>query len=243
MNILHRNEADRFSRVLPAWQGLTAVLLGGGPSLSQQQVAQVRDAHVAGAVRVIAVNDAYLWAPFADMHYAADSHWHRWHTEGIEKPQLGLVANQVRERWATFAGQKCTIQNSGANVTDDAVHMLRNKTYPNHGMGLSLDPAELVTGRNSGFQALNLAILAGATRIILLGYDGQPAIDGKTHFSGPHPRPTPTAAYPLYRQAMSAAENAIEAAGVTVLNCSPGTGIDTFPKRVLDEALHTGELV
>ena len=237
MSILRRLPASRFSEVLPGWADETAVLLGGGPSLTLDQVALVQTAHDAGKVRAIAVNDSYLWAPWADVHYAADSHWHRWHTDGIAKPLLGLSAAQVRQRWASFAGQKCSIENTGANITDDAVHMLRNKHFPLHGQGLSLDPGALVTGRNSGYQALNLAILSGAKTVILLGFDGKPGVDGKTHFFGEHPRPTPAAAYEEYRRAFSAGEAAIKAAGVVVRNCSPGSWIDSFEKMSLEEAL------
>ncbi len=234
--ILKRLEASRFSEVLPAWSGHTAVIIAGGPSLTHSDVHRVREAHATCKdVRCIVVNDAYLLTPWADVHYAADSHWHKWHTDGIAR--LEYTPMQVAALWAEFAGQKCTIENSGANVEDDTVHMLRNKTFPNHSNGLSLDPQALVTGRNSGFQALNLAVLAGAKRVILLGFDGQPARDGKAHWFGNHPRPTPEAAYPLYRQAMSAAENALLEAGVEVINCSPGSAIDAFPKRSLEQEL------
>lgn len=233
--ILRRIDGSRFSEVLPAWREKRAFIIACGPSLTLEQVALV-EAH-RGAAGVIAVNDAYLVAPWADVHYAADSHWHKWHTEGIAKPTLGLFAADVRELWASFRGQKCTIQNSGSNVTDDAVHMLKNRDHPVHGLGLSLDPHYLVTGRNSGFQALNLAVLAGAKEIILLGFDGAPNAAGKDHFHGGHPRPTPPAAYPLYRQAMSAAEGSLKEAGVEVINCTPGSQIDSFPKRALEEVL------
>jgi hypothetical protein len=235
--ILRRIEGERFSEVLPVWKGRTAVILGGGASLTLEQFKQVEAARAADKIRVVAVNDAYLVAPWADAHYAADSHWHKWHTDGIAKPALALGGAEVKLRWAEFRGQKCTIQNSGANVTDQAVHMLRNRDFPNHGMGLSLEPRYLVTGRNSGFQALNLAVLAGASRIILLGFDGKPGDAGPDHFHGGHPRPTPPSVYPLYRQAMSAAENALDDAGVEVVNCSPGSAIDSFPKRALEELL------
>ena len=234
--ILRRIEGSRFSEVAPLWGGLTAVILAGGPSLTHEQVALVRGAREGSTVRVLAVNDAYLLAPWADVQYAADSQWHAWMQKGVAKPVLGLTAEDVRHRWASFAGQKCSIESSG-RIEDDAVHLLRNKTFPNHSLGLSLDPRALVTGRNSGFQALNLAILAGAKLVILLGFDGQRSAEGKDHFHGGHPQPTPPAAYPLYRQAMSAAENAIKAAGVMVLNCSPGSAIDSFPKVALKEAL------
>lgn len=233
--ILRNIEGSRFSEVLPAWHGKRAFILACGASLTLEQVALVEAAREGAGV--IAVNDAYLVAPWADVHYAADSHWHQWHMDGIPKPTLGLTAEDVRKRWASFAGQKCTIQNSGANVMDPHVHMLRNRDYPNNGVGLSIDPFALVTGRNSGFQALNLAVLAGAKKIILLGFDGQPSAAGRDHFHGGHPRPTPPAAYPLYRQAMSAAENALLDLGVEVVNCSPGTAIDAFPKKRLEEVL------
>ena len=230
--ILRRLDDSRFSEVLPLWAGQTAVIIGCGPSLTLDQIAIV----AAAGVRAVAVNDAYLVAPWADAHYAADSHWHKWHVAGTPKPILGLTAQDVKGLWTGFKGQKCTIQNSGANVEDDSVHMLRNKNFPSHGMGLSLDPQALVTGRNSGFQALNLAVLAGAKKIILIGFDGQ-LVAGKDHFHGGHQRPTPPAAYPLYRQAMSAAENALIAAGVEVVNCSPGSAIDSFPKMRLEDVL------
>lgn len=237
--ILRRIEGSRFSEVVPEWIGKTVVLLASGPSLTREQAEAVGITHAAGEVRCIAVNDTYLVAPWADVHYAADSSWHSWHTAGIAKPMLGLTAEQVRAAWAGFAGQKCTIQSSGANVTDEAVHMMRNRDHPMHGLGLSMEPQYLVTGRNSGFQALNLAVLAGAKTIILLGYDGQ-EVAGKHHFHGEHPRPTDPRIYEQCRRAMSAAEHALSKAGVEVLNCTLGSAINSFPRTSLEEALPHG---
>lgn len=227
--ILRRIEDERFSEVLSLWEGKTAAVFGGGPSLKREQVAMVR----AAGIPSIAVNAAYLWADFADLVFFADSHFERWQREGVDYSKAGFHAEQVRERWAAFAGQKCTVMGSGDNVTDPAVHVIRHR----EGRGLSLDPRELVTGRNSGFMAMNLAVLAGAKRVLLLGFDGKPGENGRGHWHGDHPRPTPEAAYPLYRQAMSAAENALLDAGVEVLNCSPGSAIDTFPRVELEDVL------
>ena len=82
MSILRRRAGwpvDRYSEIAPEWSGGTAVLLGGGPSLTLGQVEKVRAAREAGAVHVIAVNDAYRLAPFADVCYFADSEWWGWH--------------------------------------------------------------------------------------------------------------------------------------------------------------------
>ena len=214
------------------WEGWTVVVIGGGLSLTLDQVELVRTAHRAGKVRCIAVNDAYLWADFADVLYAADSQWWQWQLTGIPKPLLGLGGAEVRGRYLAFAGQRCSIEYAGNNITDDAVHILKNKKT--NYQELSLDPCYLATaqGKNGGFQALNLAILAGAKRVLLLGIDGKPG-----HFHGGHPRPTPEHFYEAMRKAFSAAERAILDAGVSVVNCSPGSAVDSFPKMGLAEAL------
>ena len=227
MSILRRRPGwptDRFSEVVPQWSGGTAVLLGGGPSLTVEQVGEVRGAHDAGAVRVIAVNDAYRFASFADVCYFADSEWWGWHKD--------------RPEFRAFAGQKCSIADSGANITDKDVHILGNANGRGHSYGLSLDPKQIVTGRNSGYQALNIAILAGVKTILMLGFDArEPTADSKSHWFGDHPRVEPVAVYAEYRKAFSVCESAISAAGVRVLNCSPGSAINSFLKMDLTEAL------
>jgi hypothetical protein len=236
--ILHRIEGSRYSEVAPGWKGQAAVVIGGGPSLTMIHVEQVR----AAGVRCIAVNDAYLWAPWADVNYFADASWFNAHTAGTPKPLLGLSAAEVRARFADFKGQKCSIQSQVGNIGDEFVHILRNaRTDPNgrgiHATGLSLDPQALVTGSNGGFQALGLAVLAGASTVILLGIDGQPAADGRTHWSGGHANEhTPAQAYVEYRRSFSAAEHDLRAAGVRVINCSPGSAVG-FERMPLTDAL------
>jgi ADP-heptose:LPS heptosyltransferase len=225
---------DRFSVVNRAWAGGAVVVIGGGPSLTAAQVEIVRDAWCAEKVHVIAVNDAYLLAPWADVNYFADSEWWGWHTAGVARPKIGLTAKQVRERFAAFAGQKCSISESGGNITDPAVHMIRNGGTS----GLSLDPEKICTGSNSGFQALNLAILAGAKTIILIGFDAkEPPAGEPTHWFGDHPRRETNAVFPVFRDAFKAAAGAIREAGVIVLNCSPGSAIDAFEKANLPGVL------
>lgn len=123
-------------------------------------------------------------------------------------------------------------------VEDAAVHLLRNKNFPSHSTGLSLDPEYLVTGSHSGWQALNVAVLAGAKTVILLGFDArEPAGKAPGHWFGEHPKPTPIAAYAAYRQAFKSGAAAVKATGVRVLNCSPGSAIDAFEKTALEGAL------
>jgi hypothetical protein len=233
LSILRR--VGQFSEVVREWQGETVVLIGGGPSLTQDQVGMVRVSHKATEVRCIAVNDAYLWAPFADVCYFADMHWFKWQTDGVAKPLLGLTADQVRERFASFAGQKCSIDNNGVFVKDPAVHVLRQAKGGCY--GLSLDPCRVVTGRNSGYQALNMAVLSGAKTVILIGYDAQVPKNGPSHFFGEHPTTAPAAVVSEYRTSFRMGADAIKAAGVRVINASPGSAVDAFEKADLAEAL------
>lgn len=236
--ILETVAGEGYARVLPLWRDYPVAILAGGPSLTPAQFERVRIARAADLLRVIAVNDSYLLAPWADLHYAADAKWHRWHREGVAKPALGLTAEQVRELWRAFPGERASIQSS-EQCADPRVKLLRNAHAPaaDNGSGLSRDPGYLVTGWNSGFQALNLAILAGSRRVLLLGFDAAPGPNGASHWHGGHPSAGGSKRFELWRRAFSAAEEAIRAAGVTVINCSPASAIESFQKAALEEVL------
>jgi hypothetical protein len=226
--ILSGRSGSRFSEVRPLWRGDTAVLIGGGPSLTHEQIDIVRAAHTARHARCIAINDAYLWAPFADVLYFADARWFEWHRDGIDKPRLGLSATDVRDRFAAFRGQKCTISTSLRRITDDAVHVLLRGGRE----GLSSDPTSIRTGGHGGYQALNIATLAGAARALLLAFDARPG-----HFHGVHPTEPPPSVYATMQKSFEGIGKTLRQAGVTVLNCTPGSAIRTFPQVGLETAL------
>lgn len=115
------------------------------------------------------------------------------------------------------------------NIGDGGVHMLRNGGRD----GLSADAAALQNGRNSGYQAINFAVLAGAKRIALLGYDGR-AQGGQTHWFGDHPVRTPEANLACYARNFNNMTAPLQQLGVEVVNCSPGTVVTAFPRIPLD---------
>jgi hypothetical protein len=118
------------------------------------------------------------------------------------------------------------------------VHILRNASEHHDDGGLSGNNEKLVTGGNSGYQALNLAILAGAEKVLLVGYDAREPISGQTgHWFGNHPIKEPLAAYAMFRQSFKKGASAIKAAGVRVINCSLDSAIVEFEKMSVDEAL------
>jgi len=59
----------------PNWQSKTAVIVCAGPSLSDEQLDHVSRSDV----KAIAVNTAYIYAPWADVAYAGDMMFWRVH--------------------------------------------------------------------------------------------------------------------------------------------------------------------
>lgn len=104
--------------------------------------------------------------------------------------------------------------------------------------GLSLSPGRLNTGGNSGYQAVNLAVLLGAARIILLGYDMKPSATGALHCHPDHPDRNPHAAQlALWAGRFRSMLPDLGRMKVEVVNCSRETAIDCFPQAPLEAVL------
>lgn len=228
MTLLQRS--PRGDCVARAWREKIAICIASGPSLTREQIETTRRARQQDRARVIAINDNYLVAPFADVHYYADIKWRLWHEAGLARawPWCSFTAEEVKRAFAGFAGQRCTLTCTPAGPDE---YQLRN-SLPD---GLSLDPHGIATGFNTGHQALNIAALSGAEQILLLGYDGAPT-DGRKHAFGEHPDRS-VVPYPFMLAEMKKAAQAIEQLGVRVINCSLQSAIDCFEKMPLDVAL------
>ena len=126
---------------------------------------------------------------------------------------------------------KCSIQNTGAEVADAEVHLLRNGGVS----GFARSPDTLNTGQNSGFQALNLVFHSGAAIAVLLGYDMKYADNGqRSHWHEGHPMKVPEQ---WYRQHYAAHFRTIGECGMRILNASRDTLLDCFPRVTIEEAL------
>lgn len=135
-----------------------------------------------------------------------------------------------------FAGERWT-QHRAKGDKAAARWGLRLVRSEHRGQGLSFDPAFVRTGMNSGFQALNLAVLFGCTRILLLGFDMQKT-GGRSHWFGDHPgKLNRTSPFPEFRKAFEAAAPQLAAAGIEVINCSRETALTCFPRQPIEAAL------
>ena len=84
-------------------------------------------------------------------------------------------------------------------------------------------------GGNSGYQAINLAHLWGARRIVLLGLDCGNGPAGEAHWFGQHPAPLGRVQpFDLWRAKFPALAADLAADGVRVVNASRRTSLTCF---------------
>lgn len=197
-------------RVPRLWPNATIVCLGTGPSLAAEDVNACRD-----RARVIAVKDAIDMAPWADALYACGADQSRWwERRGDELAcfdGMRFTLDPAAERWARV------LRNTGVS-------------------GLERDPSGLKTGKNSGAQAINLAVHLGAAKIVLLGYDMTAAADGRAHFFGAHPHGL-TPPFVDFRPWFEPIAEALRSLGIAIVNASRRTSLTCFPRQSLLEAL------
>ena len=185
-------------------------IIASGPSLTRSDVEAIK-----GKGTVIAINDNYKMAPWADILYFCDPKWFRWHKENPE--------------FQHFQGEIYTQDETTAKEN----HFHYIKSAP--GEGLSTDPKVIFQGSNSGFQSINLAYHLGANKIILLGYDMQ-TTDGKAHWFGHHPDNV-VSSYQCWTKYYDRLAEDAKAKGLHIVNCSRQTALGCFERKHLEDVL------
>lgn len=184
------------------------MVLANGPSLTRADVAYCR-----GRARVLAIKETVRLAPWADVFYACEKQFFVHHPEDL----------------VTFRGLRFTLDHL---VPEAQATCLRI----GDSAGLSRDPTTLCTGKNSGYQAINLAVLLGAIKIVLLGFDMQER-DGRRRWCGEHAWGNRGLNFALFLSYFPTLVAPLRQAGVTVINATPESALHTFPSQPLAEAL------
>lgn len=132
-------------------------------------------------------------------------------------------------QYLNFSGEKYLAMQEGnmmKTIKDPQAQYLRRNTLD----GLSTNKTA-IHGHNSGYGALNLAVLKGAKRILLLGFDFYKR-DGRAHWHEEYPR-RPRARTVLYEgwaRKFNTMVPVLNQLGIMVLNCSLHSKIECFPK-------------
>lgn len=207
----------------------TVVCAATGPSFSEQQAVDIAHAQYRGACKVIAINDNWRLLPTADVLYACDGKWWDVHLAAIRASGFtGELWTQDRRAAPGYVPDAAKRQGPALA----GMHFVPSKSDP----GLAtIDRVH--NGRNSGYQAANLAYLFGARRIILVGYDMQ-RTNGKQHWFGDHPKSLGNQLpFEVCIQHFGILAGDLERAGVEVINATEQTALRCFKQLPLAEAL------
>lgn len=187
---------------------------------------------VRGKCRVIAVNNTGIrfkndvgieyraLAPWADVLYAADRLWWYHNLEEASrfdgyKLSIAEIINCSGE--LPLFPEMLLLGNGGVYGYDDRQDHIRS-------------------GRNSGFQAVQVAGHFGAKRILLCGFDMHG--NGGQHYFGDHVhRKGHEARFDWFLETFYSSVEAFEARGIEIINCTEGSALKCFPFMRLKDAL------
>jgi hypothetical protein len=227
------------------WSGGTAFIIGGGPSMPRQfgvpedVVAKVMTGELPTSAyspylspihggHVIGVNNAYQIGTWIDCIFFGDSAWYLVHRQALTKfrnlkvtccPRFSNKPEKESE------GIKYLAKGGGRQIEGGG---------PKH--GLSNDPSKVCWNHNSGAAAISLAVHFGAKRIILLGFDMRLDEAKRSHWHGFH-KNNGIAVFARHLRGFPVIAEDAEARGIEILNASPESAIESFPKVELQEVL------
>jgi hypothetical protein len=205
------------------WKSATVVCVASGPSLTTEDCAHVEAWRAAGSGhdedrRVIVVNTSFLRVPTADVLYAGDFMW--W-CEYAKQVAVG--------KWPAYAGERWSLS-AQANAK------YGTRIVP-HNVGAGLADGAIYSGGNGGYQAVQLAALFGAGRIVLVGYDLQ-RTGGKSHWHGDHPQPLGNGGnLAEWARRLDQLSPALAARGICVINATRETALRRYSRATITEAL------
>lgn len=198
----------------PAWQGAGVAVVASGPSARKANISLLRD-----RLRVIAIKENHELCPWADVVYGCDASW--W------KNVNGLPG---------YAGLKIAFSSLLKSSYPD-IHAI---DIDRHGDRILTEkPGYVGSGGNSGFQAVNLAVQFGATRILLVGFDvhGRDGLHWYGRNNGPGRNNPNEDNFKRWRAALDGSAADLERLGVDVVNASPKSDLKCFRKATVEEAL------
>ena len=197
-------------------------LIGGGPSLHGYNWDLLRNK------RIIGINRAFEVVPWAEVIYFGDfKFFNEYRDKGLLESESMLI------------------------TTNDKVLHHKVINFIDTGMnGLDMEEGCLRVGKNSGHAAINLAVQLNAMRIILLGFDMSTEmaevtdiknkttrqITGRTHWHSGYVTSPNLLTYPTMLKHFPTLVEPLRRLGVEVLNASPNSKLNIFPKIPLEEA-------
>jgi hypothetical protein len=188
---------------VPDLNGKIAICVANGPSLTRSDC---EIAEKSGAF-ILGVNDSYRICSLSAL-YAADHSWWAEHS-------------------AATADLDCLKFKPEPKRTVDSVTGIEGK------QGKDLTAKRLNYGGHGGFQALHLALIWGAKKVLLLGYDCKGSKSHR-HWFGNHPgKLDKESQYSSWVKTYNSAKKP----DTPIINVTRDTAITCFPRMTIEEAL------
>jgi hypothetical protein len=195
------------------WRGECVAIIASGPTAKRVGVEQLQD-----RIHVIAINENFRLAPFADVLYSCDAEW--WKHCGPDKKFKGL-----RLGFEYYEGGVKAIK-----ILKDGPEYVHELLFD--------EPGVVGSGSNSGFQTINLAAQFGATAIALIGFDMR--LDQGIHWHGFHRSPLRNPDEERCRKwtkYIDGSAGKLSFNGIDVVNCSEVSKLQNYPKMSIEQML------
>ncbi len=200
-------------------------LVGGGPSLSELDVLEFMLTGKFGFVIGINQSGLELHGPLAQIQAIVS----------IDQQFMGHRPTQLQAIAASGVPvYLCPPEYHAANAQAlmPAAHILRDAPA-----GFSWDADRLHRqGGSSGYAALNAAVLMGAKRIVLLGYDYKRGKDGRKNWHKAYDWPQ-NENWPAWARRYDVVAPMLKTRGIEVINASPDSAVTAFPRMTIADAL------
>lgn len=206
-----------------AWAGHRCFILGGGPSLAGFDFGRLQ-----GRGKIVAVNRAFEYAPFADILFFMDQRFYK-------MVQRGSFGPGAAAKWSGFRGHKVFLNILGRQY-DDVYSM---KSLGRVGLSNSLAKG-IYHGNNSGVGALALAVCLRANPIYLLGFDFK-FDGGKSHFHSGYGFPMRESVAKSFIRDFERVNRFLVRTRFRVVNLNPKSALRCFPFSTIDEVLGDGK--
>lgn len=219
-----------------AWSGSACYIIGGGPSLTGFDWTRLSKA----AGKIIVVNAAFRYVPWADAFYTEDGHtiFDLWVHDKLWIEFMGLKIIHTRRNG--ILGQRLIALNDPRIALVEAKR--RDKFWSE-----SLERDGIGTSSNSAVGAVNLADVLGCDPIYLLGMDCRIGPEKRAHFHSDYPEDRPP--YSIGKGQVENFRRDWEAwvaphlkrrgrTVVNVVNPEFESAVNCFPKRTFDEVLN-----
>lgn len=212
--------------MFPKTSARIGVIIGGGPSLTPYDVSIADSLARVGDAYLIGINDAYRISNGLDMLYAADLPWWVHHISAVKRYAYAKSINGFGDVALWTAG-------------DDAANKFPSLTYIESEAAAEFfikSDRKIGRGVHGGFQALNIALNIGFSKILLLGYDCK-ATPNNRHWFGNHPPPiAKNSPYNTWVDVFEkGARTLYQWPETEVVNCSRETALTCFRRSTIAE--------